>query len=250
MKESVIALLVLALTSPVSSSLTAQSAPRVEASCLCGKIVDRSGTPIPNVELELIVAAASNGIRTQARSAGDGSFSLFGPARGTGELRLRRLGYLPKSVVVLFDTLTTSRTIAITLETAPAVLAPVKVEAPGNAQMRGFNERRRQRGTGHYIDRVDIEKKRPAYTSDLLRSVPGMTVLLSSRFGALVRVRGCKPAIFLDGIQAVGAELDDVTRPNEIDGMEVYSSWAAIPPQFNDRMGGKCGAIIVWTRIQ
>lgn len=250
MKESFIALLVLAITLPVISSVTAQSPAKLESSCLCGKIIDGSGTPVPDVELELITAAASNSIRAATRTAGDGSFSLKGPQHGTGELRLRRLGYVPRSLVILFDTLTSSRTITISLESAPAILQPVKVEAPVSVQMRGFNERRRQRGTGHFIDRADIQRRKPAYTSDLLRSLPGMTVRLSNRLGAIVRVRGCKPAIFLDGIQAVGAELDDVTRPGDIDGIEVYSSWSGIPPQFNDRQGGNCGAIIVWTRIQ
>jgi len=49
---------------------------------------------------------------------------------------------------------------------------------------------------------------------------------------------------------AQGAELDDVTRPSDIDGIEIYSSWAGVPPQFADRGGRNCGAILVWTRIR
>ena len=204
-----------------------------------------------DVELELIARDGSASIRSVTRSSGaNGSFSLKIPETGSGELRVRRLGYVPRSIVLLFDTLTGSRTVTIAVESAPLELAPVKVEAPGSVYMREFNERRKQRGTGHFIDRAQIEKRRPAYTSDLLRSLPGMTVRLSSRAGGVVRTRGCRPAIFIDGIQAVGAELDDVTRPGDIDGIEIYTSRSAIPPQFSGRHGNLCGAIIVWTRIQ
>ncbi len=240
----------LAITAPVTPSLAAQSTARREMPCLCGNIVDHAGNAIPDVEMELITGSASASIRTLSRTAGDGSFSIKRPERGAGELRLRRLGYTPLSLVILFDTLTRSRNVTIKLEMAAVELPTVKVETPVSTSMRGFYERSKQRGTGHFIDRSEIEKRRPAYTSDLLRILPGMSVRMSTRLGAVVRVRGCRPAVFVDGIQAVGAELDDVTRPGDIDGLEVYSSWAAIPPQFNDRQGGKCGAIIVWTRIQ
>lgn len=249
-RKSAITMVFLAITAPVTTSLPAQSTARGEMPCLCGKIVDHAGNAIPDVQMELITGSASASIRTLSRTAGDGSFSMKRPERGAGELRLRRLGYTPMSLVILFDTLTRSRNVTIRLEMAAVELPAVKVETPVSVYMRDFYERRKQRGTGHFIDRAEIEKRRPAYTSDLLRTMPGMSVRMSTRLGAIVRVRGCRPAIFLDGVQAVGAELDDVTRPGDIDGMEVYSSWAGIPPQFNDRQGGKCGAIIVWTRIQ
>ena len=243
-------MVLLAITSPVITCLTAQSTARGEMACLCGNVIDRAGNPIPDVEMELITGAASANVRTSSRTADDGSFSIKRPERGSGELRLRRLGYSPMSLVILFDTLGRSRNVTIRLEAAAVELPAVKVETPVSVYMRGFYERRKQRGTGHFVDRAEIEKRRPAYTSDLLRTVPGMSVRMSPRLGAIVRVRGCRPAIFVDGVQAVGAELDDVTRPGDIDGMEVYSSWAAIPPQFNDRQGGRCGAIIIWTRIE
>jgi hypothetical protein len=243
-------MVLLAITAPVTTSIPAQTTAREETPCLCGNIVDHAGNAIRDVEMELITGSASAGIRTLTRTAGDGTFSMKRPERGTGELRLRRLGYTPMSLGILFDTLTRSRNVTLRLEMAAVELPAVKVETPVSIYMRGFYERSKQRGTGHFIDRADIEKRRPSYTSDLLRSLPGMSVRTSTRLGGIVRVRGCRPAIFVDGIQAAGAELDDVTRPGDIDGIEVYSSWAAIPPQFNDRQGGKCGAIIVWTRIQ
>lgn len=250
MRNSATIVVFLSITAPVINFGAAQSTAQGEMACLCGNIVDKAGNPVPDVEMELIAGSASANVRTSSRAAGDGSFSIKRPERGAGELRLRRLGYTPMSLVILFDTLARSRNLTIRLEAAAVELPAVKVETPVSVYMRGFYERRKQRGTGHFVDRAEIEKRRPAYTTDLLRSVPGMSVRVSPRLGAIVRVRGCRPAIFLDGVQAVGAELDDVTKPGDIDGMEIYSSWAAIPPQFNDRQGGNCGAIIVWTRIQ
>ncbi len=64
-----------------------------------------------------------------------------------------------------------------------------------------------------------------------------------------MRLRGCKPGVWIDGVQAVSAELDDVVTPAEIAALEVYTSWAGIPAEFEDRSGKNCGAILVWTRV-
>lgn len=108
--------------------------------------------------------------------------------------------------------------------------------------------RPRRRGSGHFVSRTDIERQRPAYASDALRRVPGVSLRPSSGIGNVVRLRGCGPAVFMDGVQALNAELDEVVRPSDIEGIEIYSSSANLPPQYADRSGRSCGAILVWTR--
>jgi hypothetical protein len=56
--------------------------------------------------------------------------------------------------------------------------------------------------------------------------------------------------VWVDGMRAPGAELDDVARPMDVAGLEVYPSSAGLPPQYQDRNNRMCGAIVVWTRNQ
>lgn len=184
------------------------------------------------------------------RTAPDGKFSFTGVGTGSVVLTIRRIGFRAYSRSLLADTLSATRPIHIILESAPLTLDTVRVEAGQTGRMRDFYDRRKTRGSGHFIDRKEIERRNAAYASDILSRFPGIVVRLTSRGGNVVRVRGCRPGIWIDGIQATNAELDEVTRPDEIEGMEVYASSGAIPPEYRDPAGRNCGAIFVWTRIR
>jgi outer membrane receptor for ferrienterochelin and colicin len=113
----------------------------------------------------------------------------------------------------------------------------------------GFYERARRRAFGAFVTREDIERRNPFQTTDLLRTMAGIQ-LTPARFGNRyhVRMRGCAPRVFLDGIQIrmVGLTIDDLVRPNELEGIEVYRSSAETPGEFTSP--GGCGAIALWTR--
>ncbi len=231
-----------------ASALGAQ-APCVEAGyAIVGVITDGSNTPIEDVEVMLVRDSSSKIAKSLARSAKDGTFFFTGLPGGPLYMRVRRLGFRLIVVQIRPDTLSPSKLFKVVLHSVPLELASVEVEARSTQAMKDFDERRRKRGTGHFIDRAMIEKRRPAFTSEMLSTFPGMAVR-PGRLGNSVRLRGCKPSVWIDGVQAQGAELDDVTRPSDIDGIEVYSSWSGIPRQFGDRGGRSCGAILVWTRI-
>jgi hypothetical protein len=67
--------------------------------------------------------------------------------------------------------------------------------------------------------------------------------------GMLLRIRGCKPSIWVDGVRAGGAELDEVINVHDLAGIEVYNSQAGLPPQYVDKVNHMCGAtVLVWTR--
>jgi hypothetical protein len=76
--------------------------------------------------------------------------------------------------------------------------------------------------------------------------IPGAYVKSSGRFGNLVRLRGCRPKLWLDGAP-VDAELDEVTTPGEIAGIEIYPSAPSVPSEYMDQRG--CGVIVIWTRL-
>ena len=83
----------------------------------------------------------------------------------------------------------------------------------------------------------------------MLRTIAGAS-LSSDRAGNRILLRNCKPMVWVDGMRAPGAELNDVARPTDVAGLEVYPSSAGLPPQYQDRNNRMCGAIVVWTRNQ
>jgi hypothetical protein len=212
-----------------------------------GVVTDVDRAPVAGAEV--VLRPGSRGT-VATRTSTDGKFSFANVGSGPVLLRIRSIGYLEYSRSLRADTLSPERPIQITLERAAVALDTVRVGGIESSRLRDFYERRRIHRSGHFLERKDIQRRNPAYTSDLLRSFPGIVVRPSSRGGNAIRVRGCRPALWIDGIQAVNAELDELTRPAEIEGIEVYGSSAAIPPQYRDRAGRSCGAILVWTRIR
>lgn len=219
---------------------------------IAGVVTDSRGSPLPNAEvtLERQPTGSAGPIYLATRTAVDGSFSFSRLEPGSATVSVRRLGHRPYRLALVVDTLSRARPVRIPLQAATVEMDTVKVEAKERAAIQEFHERRRIRRSGLFIDRRDIERRRVAYTSDLLRVFPGIGVRPSARGGNIVRVRNCRPAIFIDGTQALNAEIDEVTRPADIEGIEVYGSWAGVPPQFSDRLGKSCGVILVWTRTR
>jgi hypothetical protein len=61
----------------------------------------------------------------------------------------------------------------------------------------------------------------------------------------------CLPGIFVDGVrieQSPEVPVDDFFRADHLEGIEVYSSAARVPIEF--QQGGRvaCGAVLLWTR--
>jgi hypothetical protein len=111
-----------------------------------------------------------------------------------------------------------------------------------------FYERQRNNNFGKYFDGAEIRRRDPRLMSDLLRTLPGVSMSSQNRIQNRVLLRGCKPTIWENGMKAFGAELDDVANPIDIAAVEVYLSWAGLPPQYQDRENPGCGAILIWTR--
>jgi hypothetical protein len=43
-------------------------------------------------------------------------------------------------------------------------------------------------------------------------------------------------------------DLDNLVRPNEVQGVEVYNSTAGVPAEYGGAAGGDCGVVLVWTK--
>jgi hypothetical protein len=215
---------------------------------LSGVVTDTARRPIPDVEIGLLV---DRDIVRSVRTRADGRFDLTELPSGKTSFVVRRLGYHPRVYTVQVREGVTRPLLRVVLEPMPAELEKVIVlarVAASNGRLKEFYERKaRVGGWGTFIDREEIERQSPTWTSDLLRMTPGVR-LIPTHTGNVVRLRGCAPTLWMDGYPLHGAELDQVVFPNEIAGIEVYNSSAGMPVEFTDASG--CGAIVVWTRIK
>ena len=79
-----------------------------------------------------------------------------------------------------------------------------------------------------------------------------LTVVASSRrqpgSSNAVLLRGCEPAVFIDGVRIHGgaAAIDELVSPIEIAAVEVYRGPSEVPVEFSGPETG-CGAIVIWT---
>lgn len=126
--------------------------------------------------------------------------------------------------------------------------------------LEGFH-RRKEQGIGRFIDRDDIERRKPVRVTDLLREVPGLR-LLCDLGSCKVQFERAKPPIqggdcpvlyFVDGTPLPMTFPDQYLFPGEIEGIEVHTT-ATVPAQFNRMVGSpdtgspRCGVILIWTR--
>ena len=212
-----------------------------------GVVKDSAGAAIADVE----VLAIRAGIST--RSDGAGRFLLSSLARGPTDLSVRRIAYAPVVVSVDVpetDTVDIEIRLGSASQSLPAVI--VKGRADRKRALEEF-ESRRKSGVGHFITRADIEKRHPLLLSDMVRSIPGATIVLVENGRPALRFAraqsGCPPQYFVDGIRVTGFNIDDV-QPGDVEGVELYAGPAGLPPEFNQLYGTTvCGTVAIWTRI-
>lgn len=212
---------------------------------LSGIVVDKNQTPVASAELTFSRDGQSVAV---LRTTENGTFKFDSPSRGAVEVAVRRLGYKARTITLDLDRRPDAEIVKIVLETLPSEVAAVVVRSDGG-RLDQFYQHRKENAYGRFIDRAEIEKSRVRLTSDLFRTVPGASLRASRRYGNLIRLRGCQPVVWIDRVPIRDVELDEVVTPEEIAGIEIYSSSSSTPPQFMDRGGRGCGAIVVWTRI-
>lgn len=182
-----------------------------------------------------------------------GEWTIANAPTGTRTVEVRALGHYPQRTPV--DIAGEVAPMRHSLVTLKSVLDTVQVSASRltDKNLRDFHERRRS-GTGHYLTSEDIARRNLYFPADLFRSMRGLYVdsynvdeQVLMRNGAGVR---CAPAFYLDGslLLSIGlSEISTFVSLPDIAGIEVYSSSAAIPPQFQQGLQD-CGSIVIWTK--
>jgi hypothetical protein len=153
-------------------------------------------------------------------------------------------------------------------------MEPLVVKTTQGGRLAGFLERARQGGPGIFLTRAQLaERKGGRYTTDLLRGLAGVQVLALAPAGGsdlaptpppgtsnetmprtqvIAMDEGatfCEPAIFVDGMrvkQYGDSGVDDLLRPDMIEGVEIYPRSAGAPAEF--LTSNQCGVVVFWTR--
>jgi hypothetical protein len=227
---------------------------------VAGTVTDQRGTPLADAD---VIVAGRDSTRLHARSGERGQFRISGVTGPEVTLRVRHLGFAAKTVVVRVLESPQTTSVFVELEARAAALDPVVVgddSVPGvpDRQLEAFLERARTNHFGHFVTQDDLDRQRPNYVSEALRRIPGVQ-LQATRAGNIVRLRGCaiqgkssarvSPAVWVDGVRVESAELDEVAPAANVAGIEIYNSFAGVPPRYLDRTA-TCGTILVWLRLK
>jgi hypothetical protein len=216
-------------------------------STMTGVVRTKDGRPLANAKV-LVPGTDVTGQTTES-----GTFALSGLPAGTYSVEVRALGYTPKRVPVDLSSRRPAQ-VAVTLDNRINTLATVSVSADRTKHQQdvtGFTERAKKGGFGKFITQEDIEKRAAMTATDILRTTPGLTIVPNGSFGYSILGRGqCTPAVYVDGMVVMdgASELDNLVRPTDIMGVEVYTGAAGTPPQFSGAGSNGCGVVAVWTK--
>lgn len=260
-----------------------------QAQVVRGRVLE-ADTRKPVPEARVMVRPVTDSSVLGALTAADGSFVVRLPRQGRYEIEVARLGYRPQREGPFEVSQGGVLDLEIILPVLPYTLDPVTVAAEVNSRMLqavGFYDRKRA-DFGHFLTRDQIETRRASRPSDLLRAIPGVSIVPDPRAPGRVRIqmRGthpaeggpCAPRVFVDGLIAIRGDsrpprlpgtasqgdiedvfegdprapepsLDDIVSPEQIEAIEVYRSASQVPAQF----GGagpftRCGVLVIWTR--
>lgn len=133
-------------------------------------------------------------------------------------------------------------------------LPPITVETFARRLDEAGFFRRRDRGTGSFLTREQIQDHRVEVLGDLFSRVPGLRRVIRSDGSSRIDSRGgtlmsrCDIQYFMDGILV---EMDyagiDGIPIQTIEGIEIYRGSSQVPAEF-DRGRAMCGAVVIWTR--
>lgn len=181
-----------------------------------------------------------------------GHFTIVDAPAGPDTVRVSLIGFAQEQVPLELKPDHTTRVTFLLSETVLKVEdISVEVERERSGKLSGF-EKRRKVGLGHFITPEEIEERDARRPSDLLRTVPGVSVG-SYRLGqADVRVtRGpvgndCDVTYWVDGVAYSDYHIDDLNQ-DDLLAIEIYRGPSETPQRFLFRNEG-CGTIVVWTR--
>lgn len=227
-------------TTALSTVLPAQGA-------IVGSVLDSLGSPLSGAQVSV------QGTNIRAVTDASGVFRLGRLPAGDAALLIRRLGYRPESPTVNVNPATETR-LEVRLAALAMRLPTVEVQRRAevfDSRLAGFNARK-ARQVGHFVTREELDRMSSARFVDALRRIPGVQMRSIRGGGSTIALRGsrCPPLVFIDGFPANAGVMDlDMLDLASVEGIEVYSGVATVPPEFMGARGTHgCGVIAVWSR--
>lgn len=185
-----------------------------------------------------------------------GQADLSGVPFGPLDIRASYEGYVTLDTTITIEAGAINEAVLV-LQSDARDLGDVVVEAESIndavLRRRGFFERR-DRNTGVFMTREELDRRGTTMFSDVFRAVPGIRVQRQGGGRTSIvsqRRRGCEMALFFDGIEmAYGALNADAIAYDDIAAVEIYRGPSEVPQEFNyTRSRETCGAVLIWTRM-
>ena len=247
----------------VALTLLGLAAP-VRAQVLQGTVVsDDDGRPL--VGAEIIVLNWKNQPRVRGVTDTSGAFVIEVDQEGQYRLRIRHIGYAAYTSDDVWVPRRENVEVHVRLGVEAVPLEPLVVVARMTAEeahLSAFNRRRLDPGRvgGHFLTREEIGARPNATPTQLLLSVPGVSLDRVNNANAYALDRsiirfpggmagGCRASVYVDGspvAQSAASTIDDMLDHSLIGGVEVYPRPSEAPVEYQRNMG--CGVVLYWTR--
>jgi outer membrane receptor protein involved in Fe transport len=244
----------------LAGPLAAQQ-PARPTTTLSGNVSNLNGIPLGRAEVLIV----GTDLRTFASDSG--VYEFYAVPVGRIKVVARRIGFEPNERRATLE-VGKHKQVDFELKGLPELLDSVMVrESGGNGRMSDFWARRLV-GVGAFLTHDEIERRRPMRSSDLLRTVTGVTVvqgesgfdkpvIMMGRTTVLTRggragqpqlANECKVSYYVDGswVPPGTFHMDDLS-PLMLEAVEVYRGPSEIPVRFRQRETA-CGVIALWTR--
>lgn len=231
---------------PAGSAAQGNGSTPDSSAVLTGRVVSAmTGGPLQDARV--LLKGSQRGDFTDA----EGRFRIddVPPGRDTVEVRL--IGFASQTAPL---ELTPDRMTRAVFSLSETVLRIEDIEVTverrvPTGRLLGFEERR-QLGHGAFIGPEELDESNAVHSSDILRTVPGVSVGAYRMGGTAVRItryqRMCRPYVWLDGMPMGQYDIDNL-RPGDLLAIEIYRGPAETPARFQKR-GGQCGTMVIWTR--
>ena len=191
-----------------------------------------------------------------AFSDDSGRFHVAQMPVGARGVFVRRLGFAPARAPITPSTGTID-SVRVTLLAIAQPLPQITVQDEHDSLSKKVLAEfwsRRARGFGKFVTRDEIDRKQASQFVDVVRNVSGVRIQMARgrpdirfRGAAFGAPRDCPPQYWLDGIPLQNGGADEFS-PSNVEAIELYSSPATTPPQFNTR-SATCGTVVVWSRL-
>ncbi|MBR9988986.1 MAG: carboxypeptidase regulatory-like domain-containing protein [Gemmatimonadetes bacterium] len=202
-------------------------------------VVVEGGTELPVAGASLELMDTTGLRRGSAVADTAGAFRIMVPQPGVYWLKVSHIAYTSAETVTFSAAVGVEVKLELRMMPSAVALEPLRVVGRSDYNagwLQEYYERAvwtRRSGMGRVFFRDEVERANLPTTSTFL------TYLLPRA--------GCRPSIFVDGLQMQDAsQLDGVLQPQALEGVELYNNRVFLPDRYANR--GHCAVALFWTR--